>query len=94
MKIDNNLGGLNLDRAGSAAPANRYTSGAPDNGQGANSHDQINLSDLSQQLRSLETDSPERTEKVRALAAAFAAGTYKVDAAEVSRRLVDDSIGL
>jgi flagellar biosynthesis anti-sigma factor FlgM len=94
MKIDNNLGGLNLDRAGSAAPANRYTSGGPDNGQGANSHDQINLSDLSQQLRSLETDSPERTEKVRALAAAFAAGTYQVDAAEVSRRIVDDSIGL
>jgi flagellar biosynthesis anti-sigma factor FlgM len=90
MKIDNNLGGLNLDRAGSAAP----TSGGPDNGQGANSHDQINLSDLSQQLRSLETDSPERTEKVRALAAAFAAGTYQVDAAEVSRRIVDDSIGL
>lgn len=94
MKIDNNPGGLNLDRAGSAAPANRNSSGAPDNGHGANALDQINLSGLSQQLRALETDSPERAETVRALAAAFAAGAYQVDAAEVSRRIVDDTIGL
>jgi len=93
MKIDNNLGGLNLDRAGSAAPANRYMSGAPDHGQAGSAHDQINLSGLSQQLRILETDSPERTEKVRALAAAFAAGAYHADPAQVATRLVDDTIG-
>lgn len=94
MKIDNNLGGLNLDRAGSAAPAQRYSSGAPDHGQAGNSHDQINLSGLSQQLRALDTDSPERAERVRALAAAFAAGAYQVDPAQVASRLVDDAIGL
>lgn len=94
MKIDNNnVAGLGLDRSAGAAPAARYGAGnaAGINGNDANS-DQINLSDLSRQLRVEQPDSAERQNRIEALAAAYAAGSYNVDPLTVSQRIVDDAI--
>jgi flagellar biosynthesis anti-sigma factor FlgM len=93
MKIDNHLSGLNLDRAGAATPAARYGAGASVAGDPASGRDEISLSRLGQQLRALASDSPEREQKIAALAAAYASGSYRVDAAEVSHRLVEDALG-
>ena len=94
MKIDNNnVGGLGLDRSAGAASTARYGVGNPQgSSNSAYGSDEISLSGLSQQLRELSSDSPERQERIQALAAAFAAGTYNVDPMQVSKGIVDDAL--
>ncbi len=92
MKIDNNAIGLNLDRAGAAAPATRYGQTSGSGNASGNATDQVSLSGLGQQLRDLAVDSPERQEKVKALAAAYANGSYQVDAKAVSSAIVGDAL--
>ncbi|MEI9814537.1 MAG: flagellar biosynthesis anti-sigma factor FlgM [Acidobacteriota bacterium] len=54
--------------------------------------DGVQLSDLVQNLRSLDTDSPERQAKVDQLAKAHAEGKYQVDAEATAGKIVDDAI--
>lgn len=58
------------------------------------SGDNVHLSSLSASIRAQNTESPDRSAHVARLAAAVQGGTYKVDAAAVSRGLVNDSISL
>jgi anti-sigma28 factor (negative regulator of flagellin synthesis) len=54
--------------------------------------DNVELSSLSHHLRVDDTASPEREARLQELARLVASGKYEVDAREVSRRIVDDSI--
>ena len=54
--------------------------------------DQIELSNLAGKLSELQTDSPDRAKRLEKLALEVQSGRYRVDSAELSRRIVDDAI--
>lgn len=92
MKIDNsNVGGLNLNRTGTTAPTSRYGYGSGSSDGYGSSSDQISLSSLSQQLRTLDVSSPERDQKIQSLQAAYAKGTYQPDPAVIAKSMVTDA---
>lgn len=94
--VDNNsLNSGQLEQA--TRTADTQTTGAPGKGSGAPSStspsDGVQISNfagtLSQVLQSGSTD---RSQRVAQLAAAVQSGTYQVDAAAVSRAMVDHAI--
>lgn len=54
--------------------------------------DQVQLSNLSQELRVQVEDTPERLERVDQLRAAYRTGAYQPEAREVSKSIVEDAL--
>ncbi len=91
MKIhDQNLTGIAGSRLGAteAVETGRKPSRS---GPGADG-DQVQISDLARTLQLLSPDSPERAAHLDKLAEEVAGGRYRVDAREVSQRIVDDGL--
>jgi flagellar biosynthesis anti-sigma factor FlgM len=61
---------------------------------GNTSTDEVQLSNLSEQIRAEDSSSPERMAHLQKLSAAIEAGTYRVDATAVSRKIIDESTKL
>lgn len=56
------------------------------------SNDDVHLSELVKNLRSLAADSPERQAKLESLARAYANGSYTVDTGATASKIIDDSV--
>ena len=98
MKIhDSQLAGLTGAGVG-GAERSRAAEGATQTGterteQRTPDGDRVQLSLLSNALRSESEDTPERVQKVQELREAYQSGAYQGDAAVVSKRLVDEALG-
>jgi flagellar biosynthesis anti-sigma factor FlgM len=101
MRInDANLNGLNgaggastttgAGRAGQVERTDSNSTGRVD--QKTADGDRIQLSGLSQALRVETEDTPERLSKVDQLREAVQGGTYRPDAAEVGKKIIDDAL--
>ena len=55
------------------------------------SNDDVHLSELVKNLRSLAADSPERQAKLESLARTYANGSYAVDAGATASKVIDDA---
>lgn len=96
MKIDpRTLDPASASQAGKAQETTGVSSG-DSGGRAGRAHadaDRVDLSDLSGLLlASASVDAPERAARVERLAAEVRSGRYKVDAEEVSRRIVGEAI--
>ena len=92
MKInDANVGGTGAAQAANAVGGVAAAKAQPKVGAGNAPTDEVQLSNLSAQIRAEDTNSPERAAQLEKLSAAIAAGTYRVDTAELSRNIIDDS---
>ena len=58
---------------------------------GTTSNDDVHLSELVKNLRSLAADSPERQAKLESLARSYANGSYIVDAGATASKIIDDA---
>jgi flagellar biosynthesis anti-sigma factor FlgM len=56
------------------------------------SNDDVHLSELVKNLRSLAADSPDRQAKLESLARTYASGSYTVDAGATASKIIDDSV--
>ena len=56
------------------------------------SNDDVHLSELVKNLRSLAADSPERQAKLESLARSYANGSYSVDGGATASKIIDDAI--
>lgn len=54
--------------------------------------DRVSLSAMSEQVKALSVDSPERIAKLEKLGSDVATGRYQVDAQALSQRLVEDAL--
>lgn len=97
MKIDNtNVSGtsaerLEQNRATAVVRTGYDRAGRTGSGGNSGNGDQIDLSGLSRALSAASSESPERVAQVEQLSEIYAAGNYRVDAEEVSRRIVEDA---
>lgn len=55
--------------------------------------DEVSLSSLANILQDAINETPERTAYLKKLSSQFDAGTYKVDAKQIARSLVDETVG-
>jgi flagellar biosynthesis anti-sigma factor FlgM len=55
------------------------------------SNDDVHLSELVKNLRSLAADSPERQAKLESLARSYANGSYKVDSGATATKIISDA---
>jgi len=58
---------------------------------GTPSNDDVHLSELVKNLRSLAADSPERQAKLESLARSYANGSYSVNAEATASKVIDDA---
>jgi flagellar biosynthesis anti-sigma factor FlgM len=58
----------------------------------APSNDDVHLSELVKNLRSLAAESPERQAKLESLARTYASGSYTVDAGATASKVIDDAL--
>ncbi len=58
----------------------------------SSSADKVQLSNLSETLRASDSESPERAAHLERLSADVQAGRYRVDSAELSKSIIQDSI--
>ncbi len=56
------------------------------------SNDDVHLSELVKNLRSLAADSPERQNKLESLARTYANGAYQVNAGATASKVIDDAV--
>jgi anti-sigma28 factor (negative regulator of flagellin synthesis) len=61
-------------------------------GTNSGGQDRVSLSDLSSALARISDESPEQTQRISQLAAAYRSGAYRTDPAAVARGVVNDSI--
>ncbi|MCW5981273.1 MAG: flagellar biosynthesis anti-sigma factor FlgM [Bryobacteraceae bacterium] len=80
------------ERAGQAEHIRRGGPGGRYDGSLDDSPDRVALSSLSAQVRALGADSSERISRLERLSADVRSGRYQVDAAAVSRSLVEQSL--
>lgn len=95
MRIhDTNLNGAGSAQLGRAQEAEALNRGGRSRAGAAGSEpgDRVQLSSLAGALSSEGVDSPERKAMIEKLSADFQAGRYRPDAAEVSRRMVEEAI--
>jgi anti-sigma28 factor (negative regulator of flagellin synthesis) len=87
-----NVGKSGLEKAQQldAVVRNRY--GRETDAGAGHEADQVELSELSAQLRAQSAESPERAAHLERLGAEVAGGRYRVDARELSRRLVEETL--
>jgi len=57
----------------------------------AGSNDDVHLSELVKNLRSMAAESPERQAKLESLARTYANGSYTVDATATASKIIDDA---
>lgn len=57
----------------------------------ASSNDDVHLSELVKNLRSLAADSPDRQAQLESLARTYASGSYTVDAGATASKIIDDA---
>jgi anti-sigma28 factor (negative regulator of flagellin synthesis) len=93
MKIDNPL--LSQVSTGGSAQTGAVTQG--EGGSGGRNRldvqaDRVQLSGLSEALRGLNVEDPERTAEVRKVAASVQAGVYQIDAVQLGRKILSDSL--
>lgn len=67
------------------------TSGSPGTAPLSSSSDDVHLSELVRNLRSLAADSPERQNKIEQLARSYASGLYQVDAQATAEAIINDA---
>jgi len=100
MKIDQtSVSGLAGGLAGAGTgrtergenPVEEKQKAAAASAAGSQATDEIQLSGLSQTLRVLATDSPERNRRIEELSQLVESGRYEVDTQELSRRLIEDA---
>jgi flagellar biosynthesis anti-sigma factor FlgM len=95
MKInDANVGGTGAAPAANAVGGAAAAKAQPKVGAGNASTDEVQLSNLSEQIRAEDSSSPERAAHLEKLSSAVDAGTYRVDATAISRKIIDDSTKL
>lgn len=87
----NGAGATQLGRAQEAEVLNRGGRGRA-GAAGSESGDRVQLSSLAGALSSEGADSPERMAMIEKLSADFRTGRYRPEAAEVSRRMVDEAM--
>ena len=99
MKVnDPNLNGVNgspigsADKTGQGSSIRRGGLGSRYDVSLDDSPDRVALSELSTQVRSLNSDSPEHIARLERLSAAVRSGRYEVDAMAVSQSLVEQSL--
>jgi flagellar biosynthesis anti-sigma factor FlgM len=93
MRIDDpNL--KSVGGAGNAAPVERISSRqiAEEKGLSSRFQDDVEISNLGGAIQDLQESSTSREEKVARLQKLYESGNYKVDAAEVASKLVDDAL--
>ncbi len=82
-----------LNKTAHAEPVEAGGPKKPGESQRGAESDQAQISDLSGRLlQVLNAESPQRAARLESLSAEYRAGKYQVDAAAVSRRLVDDAL--
>ena len=86
------IGGPGLDKSQQSEQLRKGRASSRTDPSFGESPDQVALSDLGGRLRELNVDSAERTAQVKKLGEDIRAGRYEVDAMELSRRLIDDSM--
>ena len=67
------------------------SAGSTQTAENATSNDDVHLSELVKNLRSLAADSPERQAKLESLARSYATGSYTVDAGATASKIIDDA---
>lgn len=96
MKVnDATLNQTSASQLGRAAGADQAGSSGGRGGasQAAGDADQVQLSDFySQLLTKANSPSPDQSARLQQLSAAVRGGTYNVDAAALSSRIVDDAL--
>ena len=95
MRIyDRNLTGTAAPESGQAQKVDRFESGSA-RGKAGPGGDRVELSSgLGQLAKVLGAEQSVRASKIAALAAQYQNGTYRPDAAAVSRRMVADALDL
>jgi flagellar biosynthesis anti-sigma factor FlgM len=95
MKInDANVGGTGAAPATNGVGGSAAAKAQLKVGVGNTSTDEVQLSNLSEQIRAEDSSSPERAAHLQKLSAAIEAGTYRVDATAVGRKIIDESTKL
>lgn len=95
MKVTNS--NVGAQGAGGAAPASQTERSAPAKGSSGStqvtspSTDDVHLSQLVKNLRSLAADSPERQNKIEQLTRSYASGSYHVDAQATAGAIISDA---
>ncbi len=97
MKVnDPNLstaGSAGAARASETARANTANRAATSGAANPSSNDDVHLSELVRNLRSLAADSPERQAQIEQLTRAYATGSYEIDAEATASAIIQDSTG-
>ena len=78
-------------RTGQTTGASNPIAASAPAGSGAESGDDIHLSELVRSLRSLAADSPERQARIEQIARSYASGTYQVNAQATASKIIDDA---
>lgn len=93
MKInDSNLNAVSTPRQTSVEQAGNSGNARGVRGRAGDARDQVQLSNLSGALSSLQPGSPEREGRVSELEGVVQSGSYRVDAQAVSASMVDDAL--
>lgn len=72
--------------------AGQSTSAGSTHTTATSSNDDVHLSELVKNLRSLAAESPERQAKLESLARTYASGAHAVDAGATASKIIDDAI--
>lgn len=92
MKIhDHNMTGISGAGLGKT-DAVQSSGGRKTQSAGGGQRDQVQISDLAQAIGSLSSDSPERSERLQQLQMEVSSGRYQVDARELSRNIIDETL--
>jgi flagellar biosynthesis anti-sigma factor FlgM len=95
MKVnDPNLSSLAAAEAAKTQAARAATGGAASPARSsAPAGDDVHLSELVRNLRTLAADSPERQAFIDKIAQVYAAGNYEVDSAATAGKIIDEALG-
>ena len=98
MKVnDTNLNSLSSTGTsgtqGAARPGHVSSSSSAQTQATGSSSDDVHLSELVKNLRSLAAESPERQAKLESLARSYASGSYSVNPAATASKIIDDAAG-
>lgn len=86
------IGASGLDRTQSTEAVDQQASTGAARRLGRGGTDQVSLSRLAEQLKALDSQSPERQARLDQLAAAYQAGEYNPDPEAVGDAVIDDAL--
>lgn len=90
MKITDS-GGSDVSGLNRTQELNASTATSTSRSTGSGRQDQVSLSSLSSLLIAHQTNSPQHQARLAQLSAAFASGSYRVDAAALSSKIISSS---